>query len=200
MVCSLTVQRKKPSCITHMAFTSGRCDTSPLIQEKQINCGSLVGRGRYLNRYEVVQAGVHDRAEHAHARDPGPGNGSFRPPLASPWAALATGTAVSILLAPRFPPSPARSVAPSLVCGCFHLHRKRHASASGCADLPCQSRSLSVGSQSDVSGCSGDGDRAGHPLSLVPASLVCSAGMGSGLSVCGFRRGILSASPVWGGL
>src|SRR5258708_6967213 len=109
MVCSLTVQRKKPSCITHMAFTSGRCDTSPLLQEKQINCGSLLERGKSLNRYEFLQEGMHDCAENAHFHDPGPWNGSFRPPLASPWAALGTGTAVSILLAPRFPPSDRKS-------------------------------------------------------------------------------------------
>src|SRR5258708_19247385 len=178
MVCSLTVQRKKPSCITHMAFTSGRCDTSPLLQEKQINCGSLLERGKSLNRYEFLQEGMHDCAENAHFHDPGPWNGSFRPPLASPWAALFTGTAVSILLAPRFPPSPARSVALSLVCGSLHLHRKRHASAYRCADLPCQSGSLSAGSQSDVSAGSAHGDRPGHPLSLVPASCVCSSGLG----------------------
>src|SRR5258708_19708773 len=129
---------------------------------------------------------MHDCAENAHFHDLGPWIGSFRPPLASPWAALFTGTAVAIPLAPRFPPSPARSVALSLVCGCFHLHRKRHASASGCADLPGQSGSLSVGSQSDVSGGSGDGDRAGHPLSLLPPSSLSSAAMGRGSSVCCF--------------
>src|SRR6266567_734075 len=112
---------------------------------------------------------MHGCAENAHFHDPGPWNGSFRPPLASAWAALFTGTAVSILLAPRFPPSPARSGTLSLVCGCFHLHRKRHASTHRCTDLPCQSGSLSVGSQSDVPCCSFDGDRASHPLSLFPA-------------------------------
>ncbi len=143
---------------------------------------------------------MHDCAENAHLHDSGPWNGGFRHPLASPWAALFTGTPVSVPLATRFPPTPRGSGVLSLVCGCVHLHRKRHASAYRCADLPCQSGALSLGSQSNVSGCSCDGDRAGHPLSLIPASWICSAGMGRGSSVCGFRRGTLSAPPVWGEL
>src|SRR5205814_729696 len=123
-------------------------------------------------------------------------NGSFCHPLVSAWAVPFSGTPVSIPLAPRFPPSPHGSGALSLVCGSIHLHRKRHASASGCTDLPCQSGTLSLGSQSDVPGGSCDSDRAGHPLSLVPAAWICSAGMGSGSSVCGFRRGTISPPPV----
>jgi protein-S-isoprenylcysteine O-methyltransferase Ste14 len=49
-----------------------------------------------------------------------PGTAAFVLPWLLAFAALFTGTAVSILLAPRFPSSPARCVALSLVCGSLH--------------------------------------------------------------------------------
>src|SRR6266480_6262996 len=135
--------------------------------------------------------------QNAHLHNPGPWNGGFRHPLALAETSVGTGLAVPICVAARFPPSSAGSGALSLVCVRVYLPWKRHASASRCADLPCQSGTLSLGAQSDVPGGSCDGDRASHPLSLVLAGRICSAGMGSGSSVCRLRGGTLSAPPVW---
>src|SRR5258708_295704 len=154
----------------------------------------------YRSRYRFFQEGVHGCSENSHLHDPGPWDGGFRRPLALTSTVGGTCVHVSILMAGRFPPSPAGSGALSLVCGSVHLHWKRHTGAHRCAEIPRQRGTLSMGSQSDVSCCSFDSNRASHPLSLFPACRICSAGVGSGSSVRGLRRGTLAAPPIWGEL
>src|SRR5690348_1252567 len=85
---------------------------------------SLTVQGMYRSRYRFFQEGVHGCSENTHLLDPGPWDGGFRRPLALTSTVGGTCVHVSILMAGRFPPSPAGSGALSLVCGSVHLHWK----------------------------------------------------------------------------
>src|SRR5690349_4163398 len=138
----------------------------------------LSGKENISSKYSF-QEEIYDCSENTHLHHPGPWNCSAYHPLAAAWTTLGTRATSSLALATWFSPLPTRDGALFLVRGSLHLHWQRHTRAYRCPEVPCQSRSVSLGAQSYVFRGSGYHRRAGYHFSFVTLAWVCAAGVGN---------------------